>query len=506
MGNNVETEIKLLVAKKDLKTLLSSDLVVKKVKKGSHKTLKLTNAYYDTEELLLQQRGIAYRIRQEGKMFEATVKLSKTEAGALTERREYNAPVKSWRPDLSVFAETELTEALSDLPEKAAIQKLFSVRVERDLRLLQITKDTLVEMSIDEGYISAGGKKETVYEVELELKSGSLGDLLDYTTKLSAVVPVFSESRSKYARGMALLDKLPLRKDTSASDINWTNSYREEAQKQFYRYGTAILEEQNVFMHSKLQSEADTIFLPHFEKIRETLFWLRPMLTGTPGMEANLRRILADLYALRETKALLRYWLDLYATGGERWSEDKLTGMLQKQVRTLGEGIHQRILQGRYSTVVFSLWAAMENANWKVDEYLRGDQLLQVRTKDILEKIKTAAEVKDKMKGKRNSASDYLIVAELDMEVSCLQKASEAEVLTVGGKEGRKKLAKLSKALAFWNDKCALAQAVPSELMGLKSVAAAHQAGYLKGALFAEGSRESLKAGKAFKKWLKTLA
>lgn len=159
-----------------------------------------------------------------------------------------------------------MTEALSDLPEKAAIQKLFSVRVERDLRLLQITKDTLVEMSIDEGYISAGGKKETIYEVELELKSGSLGDLLDYTTKLSAVVPVFSESRSKYARGMALLDKLPLRKDTSASDINWTNSYREEAQKQFYRYGTAILEEQNVFMHSKLQSEADTIFLPHFEK------------------------------------------------------------------------------------------------------------------------------------------------------------------------------------------------------------------------------------------------
>lgn len=103
MGNNVETEIKLLVVKKDLKTLLSSDLVVKKVKKGSHKTLKLTNAYYDTEELLLQQRGIAYRIRQEGKMFEATVKLSKTEAGALTERREYNAPVKSWRPDLSVL-------------------------------------------------------------------------------------------------------------------------------------------------------------------------------------------------------------------------------------------------------------------------------------------------------------------------------------------------------------------------------------------------------------------
>lgn len=505
MSNNVETEIKLLVAKKDLKTLLSSDLVAKKVKKGSHKTLKLINAYYDTEDLLLQQRGIAYRIRQAGKTFEATIKLSNTEAGALTERREYNVPVKSWRPDLSVFTETEILDALSDLPEKAAVQKLFSVRVERDIRLLQITGDTLVEMSVDEGYIRAGGKKETIYELELELKSGSLGDLLDYTTGLSTIVPIFSESLSKYARGMALLDKLPLRRDTAASDINWENSYREEAQKQFYRYGAAILEEQNAFMHSKLQLEADTVFLPHFEKIREALFWLRPMLTGTPGMETDLRGILTDLYALRDTKALLRYWLDLYATGGESWGEDKLTPILQKRVRTLGEGIHQRILKGCFSTVIFALWTAMEKAGWKADEYLRGDQLLQVRTKDILEKIKAAAEVKNKMKGKRDLGPDYLIVAELDKEVSYLQKAGEADVLTVGGKEGRKKLAKLSKALVFWNDNCALAQAVPSELMRLKSVAAAHQAGYLKGALFAEGARESLKAGKAFKKWLKTL-
>ena len=94
MEKNVETEIKLLIGKKDMKTLLASPLVAKKTKKGSHKTIKLVNIYYDTRDLLLQQAGIAYRVRQDGKKYEATVKLSKKEAGGLSARQEYNVAVK----------------------------------------------------------------------------------------------------------------------------------------------------------------------------------------------------------------------------------------------------------------------------------------------------------------------------------------------------------------------------------------------------------------------------
>ena len=77
MQNNVETEIKLLIAKKHVKTLTASSLVAKKTKKGSHKTVKLVNIYFDTRDLLLQQAGIAYRVRQNGKKYEATVKLGR---------------------------------------------------------------------------------------------------------------------------------------------------------------------------------------------------------------------------------------------------------------------------------------------------------------------------------------------------------------------------------------------------------------------------------------------
>ena len=69
MENNTETEIKLIIAKKDVKALVASPLVAKKTKKGSHKTVKLVNIYFDTRDLLLHQAGIAYRVRQNGKKY-----------------------------------------------------------------------------------------------------------------------------------------------------------------------------------------------------------------------------------------------------------------------------------------------------------------------------------------------------------------------------------------------------------------------------------------------------
>ena len=166
MEKNTETEIKLIIAKKDVKALVASPLVAKKTKKGSHKTVKLVNIYFDTRDLLLHQAGIAYRVRQNGKKYEATVKLGRAEAGGLSARQEYNVAVKNAKPNLSVFAESGLQVDFADILGTAQIEKLFTVRVKRELRLLQITKETVVEMAIDQGFISAGGQKETIDEVE----------------------------------------------------------------------------------------------------------------------------------------------------------------------------------------------------------------------------------------------------------------------------------------------------------------------------------------------------
>ena len=363
MQNNVETEIKLLIAKKYVKALTASSLIAKKTKKGSHKTVKLVNIYFDTRDLLLRQAGIAYRVRQNGKKFEATVKLGRSEAGGLSARQEYNVAVKNAKPDLSVFSDSGLQVDFDALLGTAQVEKLFTVRVKREIRLLQVTKETVVEMAIDQGFISAGGKKETIDEVELELKEGSLADLLAYTAKIAAEVPVFTESRSKYARGLTLLDKLEPEGTSPLLELDWEKDYCEEYKKQFYQYGTAVMEEQNVFADcGKLQTEADRIFLPYFERMQEALYWLQPVMDGSAGMQANLQGALRPLYRLRDTKALLRRWQSLFKLADGRLGADKVTRLLENRVEDIGDEIQMQVERGTYSGIVFSLWAAMESA------------------------------------------------------------------------------------------------------------------------------------------------
>ena len=525
MEKNVETEIKLLISKKDVKALTASSLVAKKTKKGSHKTVKLVNTYFDTRDLLLRQAGIAYRVRQNGKKYEATVKMSRTDAGGLSARQEYSVPVKNAKPNLSVFADSGLQVDFDAILGTAQIEKLFTVRVKRELRLLQVTKETLVEMAIDQGFISAGGKKETIDEVELELKEGSLADLLAYTAKIAAEVPVFTESRSKYARGLALLDKLEPEGARPLQEINWDNDYCEEYKKQFYQQGTIIMEEQNVFADcGKLQTEADRIFLPYFERMQEALYWLQPVMDGSAGMQANLQGALRPLYKLRDTRALLKRWKSLFKLADGRLGADKVTRLLENRMEDLGEEIQLQVNRGMYSSIVFSLWAAMESAGWKAEEYLQAGQLLQVRVKDILEKIEdalnrereTEAEKASAMivsnlapekKGKKLQLREpgHVIVTLLAKEFYYLVTANEISKLSDLSKESRKKLEKLGEAVHGLFAVNSLGQSVPAELLKSNTVLAARQSGYLLGDLAAEQLAARKAVNKTFAKWIKTV-
>ena len=525
MQNNIETEIKLLIAKKDVKTLTALPLVAKKTKKGSHKTVKLVNIYYDTRDLLLQKAGIAYRVRQNGKKYEATIKLRQTDAGGLSARREFNVPVKNAKPDLTVFNESGVQVDFDGLLGTAQVEKLFTVRVKRELRLLQVTKDTLVEMAIDQGFISAGGKKETIDEVELELKEGSLADLLAYTAKIAAEVPVFTESRSKYFRGLALLDKLEPEGSRTPEEIKWDNDYCEEYKKQFYQYGTAVMEEQNVFADcGKLQTEADRIFLPYFERLQEALYWLQPMMDGSAGMQANLQGALRPLYKLRDAKALLKRWKTLFKLADGRLGADKITRVLENRIEDIGDEIQRQVIRGTYSGIIFSLWAAMEGAGWKAEEYLQAGQLLQVRVKDILEKIEAAmhkekeaeaekagaivaGSLAPEKKGKKIALKEpgYVTVTRLGKEFHYLAKANESSKLSDLSKESRKKLEKLGETAEDMFTVNSLGQALPEELLKANTVLAARQSGYLLGDLAAEQLAARKAVNKAFAKWIKTV-
>lgn len=65
--------------------------------------------------------------------------------------------------------------------------------------------EAVIELCVDDGFLSAGGKTEEIWELELELCSGSeeyLKKMGEFFCKEYDLAP---ENRSKYARCLALL-------------------------------------------------------------------------------------------------------------------------------------------------------------------------------------------------------------------------------------------------------------------------------------------------------------
>lgn len=204
MAKNTEIELKLLLSKEDLERLLTLDFMVQAVREGSRRVRHLVSTYYDTQELTLKEHGIAYRVRDKGDgSFEATVKTQKQSAGGLSERLELNLPLAEAQPVLDGFAALGLGFELSELAP-CGVQALFTVDVQRITYILDYA-GAVCELAIDKGAIRCGEKSDSIDEVEIELLEGEVQALLELKERIAATVTLRAEERSKFARGLALL-------------------------------------------------------------------------------------------------------------------------------------------------------------------------------------------------------------------------------------------------------------------------------------------------------------
>lgn len=206
MTKNTEIELKLLLSKEDLERLLTLDFMVQAVREGSRKVRHLVSTYYDTQELTLKEHGIAYRVRDKGDgSFEATVKTQKQSAGGLSERLELNLPLAEAQPVLDGFAALGLGFELSELAP-CGVQALFTVDVQRITYILDYA-GAVCELAIDKGAIRCGEKSDSIDEVEIELLEGEVQALLELKERIAAAVTLRAEERSKFVRGLALLQE-----------------------------------------------------------------------------------------------------------------------------------------------------------------------------------------------------------------------------------------------------------------------------------------------------------
>jgi inorganic triphosphatase YgiF len=196
-----EVELKLRIRPRDAVRLGTNPSVVD-ASVGQPVTHKLTSIYFDTPQLTLLDAGLSLRVRRmSGKWFQAVKATGRSLAG-LHQRMEWEDIIAAGHPDFSKIVDPTLTRVFDDPSLRAALQPIFTTEVHRSEWQLALD-GTQIELALDQGHLIAGEHRETISEIELELKHGQPACLFELALSLQADIPLVIENVSKAQRGYA---------------------------------------------------------------------------------------------------------------------------------------------------------------------------------------------------------------------------------------------------------------------------------------------------------------
>ncbi|AZS19607.1 MULTISPECIES: inorganic triphosphatase [unclassified Caulobacter] len=164
---------------------------------GEGAVRQLDATYYDTADHALRRAGFGLRVRDGEGGRKQTLKSAS--AGGVFSRGEWEETIAGPAPDRGALARTPVAQILAE----AALAPVFTTRVERVIRLVRVG-ETLIEVALDRGELSAGDRHAVVCELELELKAGEAQALFDLARTLARHAPLRLSLISKAERGYSL--------------------------------------------------------------------------------------------------------------------------------------------------------------------------------------------------------------------------------------------------------------------------------------------------------------
>ena len=160
--------------------------------------------YYDSADGRLARAGATLRVRVEAGRWVAALKLPGRRDGGLVSRPEWEAPVDGWIEHSGQLPAGKIAELLrAHLPEATPLVTRVAVQMWRAVCPLEIG-GSRIELCLDEALITANRRAHMLYEVELELKAGDLGPLLELGEHLQRDFDLRPSRRGKYSTGLAL--------------------------------------------------------------------------------------------------------------------------------------------------------------------------------------------------------------------------------------------------------------------------------------------------------------
>jgi len=392
---NVEIELKLLLGKRELKKLLASELLKGVLREGSEKKRNLVSSYYDTADFALKKNGIAYRVRDKGDgTFEATVKTDRKSNGGLSERVELNMPLAENVAVLEGFGELGLGYELTELAPDG-VEKLFTVDVVRTTYLLDLD-GAVAELAVDNGKIIAGKRKDDIDEIEIELVEGEVGALMNFAAKLAEIVPVFTEKRSKFARGLALLG---VESDWQTGKVKVDNeaNARLEVLKLAQVRGDSLLLLQNALKKTAKAGDVKQL-VKDLQSLRSYVEFGKVFAESVATEKAlsKIEEVLGVATKLQEIWKLQALWEELVEKA-EVLSNNVLAKNLTVCEVEVEEALCKLMVKGELSIIVYNVVAWLYQSEWQNEEYLQMESTVRCRLQDWQDALGEAESLEDKL-------------------------------------------------------------------------------------------------------------
>ena len=165
---------------------------------GQTQAFAMQTTYYDTPSGDLSARRYTLRRRMENGQSVCTLKAPAKGPG----RGEWELPCENIEAAVPMLCKLGAPEDLQALTQPGLIP-VCGAKFTRIAKTVRLT-DCTVELALDTGILTGGGRQQPLCEVEVELKSGEPESCVDYAQQLALCFGLTPENRSKFRRALAL--------------------------------------------------------------------------------------------------------------------------------------------------------------------------------------------------------------------------------------------------------------------------------------------------------------
>ena len=195
-----EIELKIMLEAQNI-VPITQWLAMQKVLDESE--MALGNTYFDTPEQYFALNQMGFRVRSKNQHYEMTLKTKGEIVGGLHIRPEYNLPLNEPKPDFAQLNAHFQLGFENAAQINAELLPTFSTDFTRHIWLVRY-QQSQIEIALDQGNIRNPLGECEICELEFELKTGQLKDILALIAQMPATQGIWFSDLSKAQRGYYL--------------------------------------------------------------------------------------------------------------------------------------------------------------------------------------------------------------------------------------------------------------------------------------------------------------